>query len=65
MSNGFTPVTLLDPDGNEFVAHSAAEVNNLMYGLGYRPKEKGKSIEDITAAATTSTSTEKSAKKSE
>jgi hypothetical protein len=62
MADEFTPVTLLDPAGTEFVAHSATEVNDLIYGHGYRPKEKGKTVEEITASPAETT---RSGKKSE
>lgn len=32
------PQTLVSPDGREAVVTSAGDYNDLVYGLGYRPK---------------------------
>lgn len=42
-------VTLTDPNGGEFVATSAAEINNLVFGAGYKIKG-GKSVDEALAA---------------
>ncbi len=34
-------VTLVDPNGDEYVAVAPADINNLVFGAGYRIKEKG------------------------
>jgi hypothetical protein len=42
-------VMLVDPSGNEFPASTPAEVSNLVYGSGYRIKEKGLTVDDAAA----------------
>jgi len=32
-------VTLVDPTGREYQSSSPAEINNLVYGAGYKPKD--------------------------
>lgn len=45
----FSPVALVDPDGQEHTAQSPVELVNLVYGQGYRVKGRGKTIEDALA----------------
>ena len=51
MADEFTPVALIDKNGDEYMARSATEVTNLVYGMGYKPKEN-KTIEEITGQRT-------------
>ncbi len=38
MTEKFRPVKLTAPNGTEHTAHSAIELNNLVYGQGYKPQ---------------------------
>ena len=42
-------VTLIDPDGNEVTVSDPATVNNLVFGRGYKPKDKKATVESVTA----------------
>jgi hypothetical protein len=63
VATDFEPVTLLDPSGNEYVAASPTEVNDLMYGHGYKPKGK-QTVEETSAAAGGLSAPSRSAKSS-
>lgn len=38
MAEPFKPVPLVAPDGSEWTASTPAELNNLLYGQGYKRK---------------------------
>jgi hypothetical protein len=41
-------VMLVDPDGNEYPASTPADISTLVYGSGYRIKEKGLTVDAAT-----------------
>ena len=41
-------VELTDPNGNKFMASTPAEVNNLVFGAGYKVP-KGKTVDEVLA----------------
>lgn len=55
----FKPVTLVDPNGVEYEARDATEMNSLIFGHGYRPKGKQR-IEDLVDAPAKAAAKERS-----
>lgn len=45
-NSGPKRVTLVDPDGNEFRASTPADISSLVYGSGYKIKDKGLTVEE-------------------
>lgn len=52
MADQFTPVKLRSPKGNLFTAHSPIEVNDLVYGQGYKVVGN-RDINDVLPSGTT------------